>query len=99
MARSRFRSPRHILAAVVAVLVLLGGGVAVAGSHTATQSGFRTALVGRHLVAHALHGVATVEPVAQASVAFPVAGTVSSVSVAVGDPVTTGQQLATLDTL
>ncbi len=41
-----------------------------------------------------LDGVATIQPVAQADVAFPNAGTVASVDVAVGDAVTTGQQLA-----
>ena len=45
-----------------------------------------------------LHAVATVEPVSQASVAFPVAGTVASVDVAVGDTVAVGDPLASLDT-
>ena len=41
--------------------------------------------------------VATIEPVSQATVAFPVSGTVASTSVAVGHTVTIGQILATLD--
>ena len=44
-----------------------------------------------------LNGVAVVEPVSQASVAFPAAGTVASVNVKVGDSVTVGQALASLD--
>ena len=45
-----------------------------------------------------LDAVATIEPVSQATVAFPVAGTVDSVRVEVGDSVTVGGTLATLDT-
>lgn len=82
----------------VAVAVLAGGGVAVAASRTSTHPAYRTAVVGHHEVAHELTGVATIEPVSQASVAFPVAGTVSAVAVQVGDPVSTGQSLATLNT-
>ena len=50
-----------------------------------------------HDVDALLNGVATVEPVSQASVAFPAAGTVASVDVKVGDSVTVGQPLASLD--
>src|SRR5262249_38969305 len=39
-----------------------------------------------------------IEPVAQAAVAFPIAGNVASVVVQPGDSVTTGQTLATIDT-
>lgn len=41
----------------------------------------------------------TLTPTVQADVAFAVSGTVTSVDVAVGDTVTAGQQLATVDTL
>lgn len=48
-------------------------------------------------VASELHGVATLEPVVQAAVAFPADGTVATIDVAVGDTVALGQQLASLD--
>ena len=44
------------------------------------------------------HGVATIEPVSQATVAFPVSGTVASVDVQVGQPVEASGTLASLDT-
>ncbi|MCU1353619.1 MAG: secretion protein HlyD, partial [Acidimicrobiales bacterium] len=99
MASHRTTATRRLLLGLAAVALLLGGGVAVAASTSTTpRSGHRTATVGRHPVAHELTGVGTIEPVAQASVAFPVAGTVSAVSVRVGDLVSTGQALAGLDT-
>ena len=48
---------------------------------------YRTAVVANHPVASLLTGVATIEPVSQATVAFPVAGTVAAVNVKVGDHV------------
>jgi HlyD family secretion protein len=45
-----------------------------------------------------LTGVGTIAPVSQATVAFPAAGTVSSVGVHVGDKVAAGAALASLDT-
>ena len=53
--------------------------------------------VADHDVDAVLNGVATIEPVSQATVAFPVSGTVASVDVEVGDRVAVGQTLATLD--
>ena len=44
-----------------------------------------------------LNGVGTIEPVAQATVAFPASGTVASVAVKPGDNVTAGTELASLD--
>jgi HlyD family secretion protein len=44
-----------------------------------------------------LHDTGTVQPVDQAAVSFPVAGTVATVDVAEGATVTPGQKLATLD--
>ena len=58
---------------------------------------YRTAVVEEHDVDSLLTGVATIEPVSQATVAFPVSGTVSTVNVKVGDQVAVGQTLATLD--
>jgi multidrug efflux pump subunit AcrA (membrane-fusion protein) len=68
---------------------------AVAGA--SGSGGYRTATVQRASVDQALHDTGTVSPVSQATVAFPVAGTVATVDVAAGAAVTTGQTLATLD--
>jgi HlyD family secretion protein len=59
---------------------------------------YRTAVAAQRDVDATLHGVATIEPVAQAAVAFPVSGTVATVAVTPGTTVTGGQPLATLDT-
>jgi HlyD family secretion protein len=84
------------LGAFVAVLVLaLGVTVAVRGSTSGPT--YRTAVVARRSVDQVLEGVGTFEPTSQASVAFPVAGTVSAVRVAVGDTVAVGDPLASLD--
>lgn len=90
-------TPRRYVAAGVGALVLVGGIAAVAGG-ASSSGGFRTAVVSTRSVDQELAGVATIEPVDQAAVAFPVAGTVESVSVAVGDTVAVGDELATLDT-
>src|SRR5512142_2713766 len=89
---------RRILIAVgvFAVVAVVGGLVLsrAAGSSTAR---YRTALVADHDVESVLTGVGSIEPVSQATVAFPIRGTVASVDVAVGDTVTIGQTLATVD--
>jgi HlyD family secretion protein len=84
------------LGAVVAVVVIaIGVAVAVRGATSGPT--YRTAVVARRSVAQVLDGVGTFEPTSQASVAFPVAGTVSDVRVAVGDTVAVGDPLASLD--
>src|SRR5207248_10330829 len=59
---------------------------------------FRTATVKRSTVSQAEQRSGIIEPVAQGTVAFPVAGNVASVAVRPGQSVTAGQTLATLDT-
>jgi multidrug efflux pump subunit AcrA (membrane-fusion protein) len=88
---------RKVLAAAGAVVVLVGGFAVHAAAGPSGASGYRTALVGTSDVDQTLQGVGSVEPVTQAAVAFPVAGTVASVGVSVGDVVAVGQSLATLD--
>ncbi|HEX7132514.1 MAG TPA: HlyD family efflux transporter periplasmic adaptor subunit [Iamia sp.] len=89
---------RRIVAAVVVVVVLAGIGLgARAALGSSSSRGLRTATVATRSVDEVVQLVATVEPVSQASVAFPVAGTVSSVEVQPGDTVPTGATLATLD--
>jgi HlyD family secretion protein len=58
---------------------------------------FRTASVADRNVDAVLTSAATVEPVSQAAVAFPVSGTVASVDVKIDDKVIVGQTLASLD--
>lgn len=92
-------NPRLLVAGGLAAAVLLGAGVVAAqqGS-SAGEGGYRTATVASHPVDQTLDRVGTIEPVSQASLAFPVGGTVAAVDVALGDQVTVGQQLARLDT-
>lgn len=92
----RRRAPRAALAALV-VMGVAGGGVAAAAASKSQTPRYRTATASTQDVASILTAVATIEPVSQAAVAFPVAGTVSSVGVKAGDTVSVGQQLATLD--
>lgn len=91
---------RRTLSRIVAATAVVGVvalGAAAVSARSSDGPTYRTATVGRHKVDQQLATVGTIEPVSQASVAFPVAGTVSSVSVAVGDTVLVGQKLASLD--
>ncbi|MCU1501096.1 MAG: efflux transporter periplasmic adaptor subunit [Ilumatobacteraceae bacterium] len=94
----RRRRIRRAVTAGVVLVALAGGGIAVAQTTGKTPTSYRTAVVGQHDVSATIDGVATIQPVAQADVAFPLAGTVATVDVKVGDTVTAGQALATLDT-
>lgn len=93
----RTRRARFGLVTATTVALVASGFVAVSASGSEATK-YRTAVVGVHDVASHTSGVATVEPVAQAAVAFPVAGTVSSVAVEIGDDVVVGDTLSTLDT-
>jgi HlyD family secretion protein len=79
----------------VAVGLITTGALAATASHHPT---YRTATVTRAAVNETLERTGTIEPVSQATVAFPTNGTISDVDVAVGDTVATGQTLAKLDT-
>src|SRR6188472_3614608 len=87
--------------AVVAVLgvVVIGGAAVVVHADDDAGPALRTAVARNGDVDHEYSGVATIEPLSQALVAFPSTGTVASVDVVVGDVVAIGQQLATLDTV
>lgn len=95
--RRRGRARKAVVAGVVVTSLVAGAVWANLASGDAVGN-YRTATVGAQDVSQQLVGVATIEPVTQAAVAFPVAGTVAGVDVAVGDTVSVGQQLATLDT-
>ena len=88
---------RKRLAGAAVVVVVLGGAVAAASARSDSSPTYRTAEAGLEQVDQELHSVGSIEPVSQASVAFPVAGTVAGVDVAVGQEVTVGSRLATLD--
>jgi HlyD family secretion protein len=80
---------------MVAVPVVLAGAVTIGGS---SGSIYRTASVERADLDATLDSVGTIQPINQANLSFPVAGTVHSVSAALGQHVTVGQTLAQLDT-
>ncbi|MGN6694289.1 MAG: HlyD family efflux transporter periplasmic adaptor subunit [Aquihabitans sp.] len=88
---------RKRIAGAAVVVVVLGGAVAAAGARSDDGPTYRTVTASTESVDQELHSVGTVEPVSQASVAFPVAGTVAGVDVEVGQEVTVGSRLATLD--
>ncbi|PJI86700.1 biotin/lipoyl-binding protein [Luteimicrobium subarcticum] len=95
--RRRARRRRVLVAGVSAAALVAVGGVAVAvtrdgGTH------YRTADVTTGDVDQTVHTDGTVASAARDDASFPVAGTVASVKVAVGDTVKAGQVLATLDT-
>jgi len=88
---------RAIPAAAVAVLVI-GGTVMVRNSASASPvDTYRTTTVTKGSVEQRLDLTGSVRRVNQVSQSFAVSGTVSSVSVAVGDTVTAGETLASLD--
>ena len=74
--RRRRRVRRTVTAAVVVVLIG-GGGLALAQTTGKSPSRYRTATASQQEVTSTLDGVATIQPIAQAEVAFPNAGTVA----------------------
>jgi HlyD family secretion protein len=82
----------------VVVIVVLAGALVATQAFGGSGDSYRTADASIEDVDAVQTGVATIEPVAQAAVAFPVSGTVASVNVAVGDHVEAGGTLASLDT-
>src|SRR5262245_57218850 len=82
----------------VAAIALVAAGTRASGLvGDGGGAGLRTANAATRNVSATLDAVGTVEPVTQAAVAFPVAGTVATVDVTVGAKVARGQTLATLD--
>jgi HlyD family secretion protein len=80
----------------VVVVIALVAQATIASGDDAPR--YRTAVAADRDITEALHETAVIEPVSQASLAFPVSGTVASVDVAVGDHVEVSTTLATLDT-
>jgi len=83
---------------VIAIIAMVGlGATAAVALGSSTSPAYRTATVTVGLVTQQLPGTGTIQPVTEAAVAFPIAGTVASVDVNVGAQVSVGQQLATLN--
>jgi multidrug efflux pump subunit AcrA (membrane-fusion protein) len=82
--------------AVVAVVVVAAGVLAWQLTRPVGAT-YRTAMVGTGTAVATLSSVGTITPVNQANLNFAVAGTVSTVNVAVGQPVTAGEVVAALD--
>jgi HlyD family secretion protein len=82
----------------VAVVALVVGLLLTTGAFGSSGASYVTATAGPATVDARQTGVATIEPVSQATVAFPVSGTVASVNVALGQSVQAGGTLASLDT-
>ncbi|HEY6318660.1 MAG TPA: biotin/lipoyl-binding protein [Acidimicrobiia bacterium] len=92
------RRPRVRALATGAIVVVIAIVAALSGVFASSGSDYRTVAASTQNVNAALSGVATIEPQLEATMAFPAAGTVASVSVKVGDTVSAGQTLAQLDT-
>jgi RND family efflux transporter MFP subunit len=90
------RQRRWLVGGVVVALLAALAGV-LASSRSGAPS-YRTAGVERADVDATLDSLGTIQPSNQATLSFPVAGSVGGVSAAVGQQVTVGQTLAGLDT-
>jgi HlyD family secretion protein len=96
LARRRPHGARAWIAGAVLVAVVAGAPTAYAATRSSHPS-YRTAVALWAAVRQTLDSTGTVAPASQATVAFPVSGTVATVAVWVGQRVTAGQPLATLD--
>ncbi len=89
---------RGLVAAGTVVALGAGGYAAYAQvSRPSSDGGYRVAAVTRAGVSQTVTLTGTVKRVSQVNATFPVAGTVTGVAVQVGQPVTAGQPLATID--
>jgi trimeric autotransporter adhesin len=89
---------RKIIAIVVIVAVIAIGATAAMALTKSSPHTYRTATVTTGAVTKTLNSSGILQPIAQATVAFPIAGTVKTVNVHVGSQVSVGQTLASLDT-
>ncbi|HEX4864067.1 MAG TPA: HlyD family efflux transporter periplasmic adaptor subunit [Acidimicrobiales bacterium] len=96
--RRRRAIKRRVMAAGAVVVVGVGAGVGIAAAQASGGPGYRTAVASTGDAVRTITVSGTVQPVNQAQASFQVSGTVTSVNVGVGQQVTAGQTLATLDT-
>jgi len=92
---ARAHRPSVLIAAAVVGAAVIGGGAWAASAHG--TDGYRTAAASVQTVRETLEATGTVQPVTSATAAFQVAGTVADVAVTVGQRVTTGQVMASLE--
>jgi trimeric autotransporter adhesin len=95
----RNRRTRLVTAAGITTVVLVTGGAVT--SYATSQGAaptYVTASVSAHPVTQTLQATGTTQPSSAATVSFAVSGIVATVPVTMGDKVTAGQVLATLDT-
>ena len=96
--RSRRRQRRRVIVGIAAIAALAVAGTGIAVARTGeTGASYRTATAGTGSVEQIFRSVGTVGSAAKVAASFPVAGTVAAVPVKIGDQVTAGQTLATLD--
>ena len=88
---------RAVVAGTLVVLLVLGGGAAAWAATAAGSTGYRMARLTRADIQQTMTIVGTVQPVSDASASFQVAGKVATVAATVGEQVTAGQSLGTLD--
>ncbi|HVA06855.1 MAG TPA: biotin/lipoyl-binding protein, partial [Acidimicrobiales bacterium] len=91
------RRRRWIMVTVITVGALLIGGATAWAVGVSGASGYRLVPVVRATIGNSTDIVGTVEPVSNVNSSFQVAGKVTRVSVTVGQTVSAGQLLATLD--
>src|ERR1039458_1117996 len=97
--RGRNRKARVVTAAGISAAVLVAGGGAVSYATSRSPAPtYVTAAAGSHSVTAKLQATGTTEPSSAATVSFAVTGTVATVPVTMGQKVTAGEVLATLDT-
>jgi HlyD family secretion protein len=87
-----------VIVGAIVLIVVLGGGAAAWAAASSGNSGYRLATVTRADIGQSMTIVGTVEPVNDASASFQVAGQVATVTATVGQQVTAGQSMGTLDT-
>jgi trimeric autotransporter adhesin len=97
VARSSGRLSRFSPFRVVVLVVLVVAAVVAWELTRGSAPAYRTAAVGTGTAVQTLDAVATITPVNQANLNFNASGTVSAVNVSVGQRVTAGQTLASLD--
>src|SRR4051795_12310471 len=85
------------IAVIVVLLLIIGTAVAMASAGRSAADRYRTVAVSRDTVDVTVQSVGTISPVNQADLRFPTTGTVTGVSVEVGQHVTPGQELGTID--
>ncbi|HEY2213856.1 MAG TPA: biotin/lipoyl-binding protein, partial [Acidimicrobiales bacterium] len=88
---------RVVIGSSVLVAALIIGGASAWAAESSGNSGYRMASVVKASVGTTLPLIGTIEPVHNAAVNFQVAGQVTAIDTAVGDTVTAGQTVASID--